>query len=180
MTTMGLRLRSSDFLRTNLVPGSGPSAKGQGFPTAGPVKSNGEYQLTIKAVEPRDDLQAPQIFLPPCFDRALDCLQVKCAFGVVDPTVRTTVKRAALGVTQDYTHRDKCPRTAGICKWGVYPITAARLGRFKQDHAGSVGLTQRRLSNSFQCFHAWSCAFLLASLASGASPARMKPWPAPS
>lgn len=35
-------------------------------------------------------------------------------------------------------------------------------------------------NNSFHRFHASSWAFLLAALASGASPARMKPWPAPS
>src|SRR5262245_13558061 len=35
-------------------------------------------------------------------------------------------------------------------------------------------------SKSFQRVQASSLAFLLASLASGAAPARMKPWPAPS
>ncbi len=86
-----------------------------------PAEPQGDHELALWLVGPRDDLHLPKGLLLADFKCVLDAAKVRCAFRAVDPAVRSSIEKARQGMVQYHTHRRNYLRTPVGRKWGIHP-----------------------------------------------------------
>ncbi len=88
---------------------------------AWPSRRQGDHELALRLVGPRDDLHLPKSLLLADFNCVLDAAKVRCAFRAVDPAMRSSIEKARQGMVQYHTHRRNYLRTPVGRKWGIHP-----------------------------------------------------------